>query len=674
MEKINEKALTASIIFLAINILFLFSHFTWWGCVPVVGLVLYYYLRKGHLRTSGEINSDQGIAAWLGLYLGSTMISVIIISALYAGFLPASGFAAVTNDADGLAVNIVIIVVTFVAGLFLAKGKQNLVKRLLRYVLLLVAAYLILQRTIGVVSQGLIYGAIAFLVISLVIEYCVNEENDKNSVILYIFLLFAFLVVDFLCLIHSEYIYRLVDYCVYSIGGWDGQTLLDTIQNGASDSVPFLIAGRLSGWQLLSGALIFSAGGVFSFVRRNRYLEITDVDIRAYTALASFLLLTLSVRRHSTANNLAFYLLYMAYTLFGLGLKRKPVYVIKMAHWRSVDLNNIQYLVGNIIIVLAPVAYFHGALIKFVCLAAIPLGTIQFLRRDMVTKEVNTAFWKRRGFWLYLVLVSVVYAVASIWVGAGDLHDYVILAVILFVVIAGVVVTNIQNPRMYKNRFSSVIVIAVLAVIVLIFKVGSFSRFGEAVEHSADVTPEYMEQIEAEPEPTPEPITWQEAYLQVLDDGGISNKTTCTWMYIDNDTIPELWINADDEYGWLVSFYNEEAVVNELRRESFSYIPRSGLVHITSTEEVYDDDEYFTGYCVTDVINQFKNGDFLVSEHGEYQATDEWYRYSLYWNDAEVSEEDYDWYLADCFSGKGDVFYPAGDLTVADVMTILKEK
>ena len=677
MYKLNEKTLTASIIFLVINVFFLITHFTWWGCIPVAALALYYYLRKGHIQTSGDGGSEQGIAAWIGMYIGSTTVSVITISALFSGFLPSDGFAAITDNTEGLAVQIFIIVAAIVVGIILAKGiKQTLITRLLRYALLLGAAYLISHLTMGFQLRDLVYGLIAIFLISLSVEYCVSVYSDKNDVILYIFLLAALAIVGFICLLRSEYVYRLVNYCVFSLGCWDGQSLLDTLKNGAGESTPLVIAGRIPSGYLLAGTLLFSAGGVFSFVWRKRRSEGEEIDVRVYTALASFLLLVLALRRHSTPNNLVFLVLFFSFTLFGIGIKRDSVYLPKASHTKLVDLNNIEYIVWNLVFVLCPITYFHGSFLKFLCLSALIVGTLQFWRKNIVDPKDHLGFWARRGFWLYLTCVAAVYAVVSIWKGNGELRDYLIIIVILFVYIVASSVTNFQNPRMFKNRISPVIIISVLAMLVLILKIGRFSSFGEEVEHSVDVTPEYMAQIEieAEPEPTPEPVTWQKAYLQALSDRGMPSNTTCTWMYIDDDSIPELWVNVDEQYGLLISFYRENTVVNEIPQDTFSYIPKTSLVRISTTEEMYDDDGYFTGYYLTDVINEFQNGDFLVKNHGEYQADSEWYYYSLYWDDVEVSSEDYDWYLADCFYDHGEVSYPAGDLTVEDVVTILEGK
>ncbi len=677
MYKFNEKTLTASIIFLVINALFLLTHFTWWGCIPVVALALYYYLRKEHIQSAGEDESKQGIAAWVSMYIGSTTVSVIIISALYTGFLSADGFAVITDNSAELRVPLFIMAATFVIGLIIANRiKKTLITRLIRYALLLGASYLILHLTMGFLLRNLVYGMIAILIVSLGTEYCVYAHNKKNDVILYVFLLVAFLIVGFFCLLRSEYVHRLVNYCVYSLGGWNGHSLMDTLKNGATESTPLVVVGRLPGGHLLVGALFFSAGGVFSFIRRKNRLEEAEIDVRVYTALASFLLLVLALRRHSTENNLVFVVLFFAYTLFGIGFKRDATYISKASNIKLVDLNNIEYIIENIIIVLCPITYFHGSFIRFLCLAALVVGAIQFWRKSIATPGDNVDFWKRRSFWTYLTCVTAVYASVSIWKGNGELRDYLIVIVVLLIDIVTSVITNLQNPRMYKNRIEPVIIISVLAMLVLVLKVGRFSSFGNEIEHSEDVSPEYMEQFEIEtmPEPTPEPITWQEAYLKVISDRGIPSDTTCTLMYIDDDSIPELWINVDEQYGWLISFYIEDAIVNEILQDSFSYIPRTGLVRISTTEEMYDGEEYFTGYYLTDVINEFQNGDFLVKNHGEYQAYSEWYYYGLYWDDVEVSGEDYDWYLADCFYDHGEVSYPAGDLTVADVVTILDGK
>ena len=497
-DNINEKTLMASIIFLIINILFLITHFTWWGCIPVLALAFYYYLKKGHLRKENPEQLVQGIAAWIGMYLGSTILTMLVISALYAGFLP-TGSSVV---AKGLAGDIIFIVVVYVGGLILTKIlNQNLVLRLVRHVALLLATYLILHWTMGFRLSEVIYGLIAVMVISLVIEYCVFEYNERNSVIFYRFLLNVFLFVGILGIFQSVYLYQLVNNCVYSLGMWDGRTLIDTIQNGASSTSPFVITDKIPSGILIIGILLFSAGGAFSFIRRTRPLERSEIDVRVYTSLATFLFLILVLRSHSTVNNLVFFFFYIISVFLGLGLDREPVYVLSSYQTKPIDLNNIQYIVESIIVILSPIAYFHSSFIKFICLAALPMGMFQFWRRNIAAGEKTIVFWKNRGFWFYLLCVSAVYAAVSIWEGKGELRYYILIAVIMLIVIAGYVISNLQNPFMLKNRIATVIVITVLAMLVFLFKIGRFSSFGVEVKHTADVSIEYIEQLEVKYEP-----------------------------------------------------------------------------------------------------------------------------------------------------------------------------
>ena len=174
MDKINTRTLTASIIFILINGLFLASHFTWWGCIPFAILILFYFLRTGHIRPDekGKIK-NLGITAWLGMYIGTSVICMGVIDAIASGFMPDNGFAAIKYLKTGNLVFLIIItVVAFFVGLgFATKDKQTFVWRIIRYALLFAASYFILQFTMKFSIKDLIPGMIGILWLALVIEY-----------------------------------------------------------------------------------------------------------------------------------------------------------------------------------------------------------------------------------------------------------------------------------------------------------------------------------------------------------------------------------------------------------------------------------------------------------------------------------------------------------------------
>lgn len=147
------------------------------------------------------------------------------------------------------------------------------------------------------------------------------------------------------------------------------------------------------------------------------------------------------------------------------------------------------------------------------------------------------------------------------------------------------------------------------------------------------------------------PTEWGQAYLEYLDklaDDPYDDPLDYSYSlaYIDDDDIPELWIDTNVEAGGelIVTYNNGETTEQQLSRIGSSYIPKSGLIY-TDTGHM----DYYPVY-----ITKLENGIFSNLASGIYYMSEEalniireteYYDESLYtyeWEDREVTEDEFD--------------------------------
>ena len=674
-KKLNEKTIISSIIFIIIDLIYLISHFTWWGCIPVAICILYYFLKADHIQTAEEA-AEQGISAWWGMYIGSTCLCMFVISALFFGFFPVD--LSIGEMLSGSVVTILVVLGSSLIGLLLSRSyQQTILKCLLRYVIVLGSMFYVLYFVMHFQFTDLIYGMVALLFASFYIEFCINGHNEKNSVISFNFLLLSWLFLGVLCLMQSSFVARIVTYANYGFSGWTGENLLDVTVNGATEATPFLPTAFFSTGHILAGALLFAAGGAISFFRR-KDTEKEALDVRVYISLAAFLFLLLALRQHSTTYNNIFLLLYMIDNIIFIGVNVKPTPIGQIWQLPTITLENVKFLFHSLFLVLLPITYYHGAALKFLCVILGILGIFQFWKHDLDQdqKDENVPFWKRKGFWLYLIGVTAVFAAISVWKGNGTARNYSIVGLIVLLSVVVFAITDFQNSRMYKSRHISTMIVSILVILVLAFKVGSISSFGVPVEHSPDLSEEELAllRVEFEPQPEPEPeiITWQKTYLQFIDESQLSDSTVGSILYIDNDVIPELLLKTDEEHSVLLTFYQDKLYTRPVK-EAIKYIPRKSLLLFSTKEESYDEEGNYLSRYSTDDIYVYGRGVFNIKERGDlvvYANTEVPSEAS--WNGEAVTTEEYSAHLSESFDSSQSLT-PQSSFTVADLRVLLSD-
>ncbi|XME04129.1 C-type lectin domain-containing protein [Lachnospiraceae bacterium C1.1] len=167
-----------------------------------------------------------------------------------------------------------------------------------------------------------------------------------------------------------------------------------------------------------------------------------------------------------------------------------------------------------------------------------------------------------------------------------------------------------------------------------------------ADETSAEASDEIAEEISNEltPDNIPE---WSKAYAEYLRTSAVDISSTygggCTLIYLDDDDIPELFIDTGIEAdGQMVITYHDGKVVDEyLSRLSSQYIEKSGLI--------YTDTGHMNYYPIS--ITKLENGVFTEIASGIRYVEDENDPYTLTyeWGDETVTEEEFNAHVAEYY-------------------------
>ena len=170
---------------------------------------------------------------------------------------------------------------------------------------------------------------------------------------------------------------------------------------------------------------------------------------------------------------------------------------------------------------------------------------------------------------------------------------------------------------------------------------------------------------------------WRNAYLDYLNsDTNVPNssETQYTLIYLDNDDIPELFIDTGVEAGGqtIISFYDGKVIEQHFSRLGSQYIEKTGLVYTNTGHMDY--------YPLT--ITKLENGVFteigsgvsyVSSEDWEKMLEDENYPYTLTfeWEGDKVSEAQFNANVAELYNLEQSK-YPDNFYTYDEVIHVIE--
>lgn len=136
--------------------------------------------------------------------------------------------------------------------------------------------------------------------------------------------------------------------------------------------------------------------------------------------------------------------------------------------------------------------------------------------------------------------------------------------------------------------------------------------------------------------------SWKQLYIDYINQSYQSEWVYYQLMYINDDDIPELLIdyNITASGAEVCTVYNNELRSMQVYTYGVSYIERANLLRSAGGHM----DSYY------DIIYSIRNGEFVELEKGEYGIMgnaelqfdeDGTPIYNYYWNEAEVSQEEY---------------------------------
>lgn len=140
---------------------------------------------------------------------------------------------------------------------------------------------------------------------------------------------------------------------------------------------------------------------------------------------------------------------------------------------------------------------------------------------------------------------------------------------------------------------------------------------------------------------------WSRFYLDnVFSSEAPTDMTTCRFMYVNDDSIPELWIDYGYGYAGAEIYTTNNSTVHSIALDhGGAYWIENENIMLVSYGHM---DNYY------DIIYTIEDGAFHVIAEGHYGAlnhadTYDRQNYQYYWNDTEITEEEYSRLLASAF-------------------------
>ncbi|MDE6657895.1 MAG: hypothetical protein K2J88_04860, partial [Oscillospiraceae bacterium] len=168
-------------------------------------------------------------------------------------------------------------------------------------------------------------------------------------------------------------------------------------------------------------------------------------------------------------------------------------------------------------------------------------------------------------------------------------------------------------------------------------------------------------------------LPWKIAYRDLILENFAEEKYSdfiYSLIYVDNDEIPELFVNTNSGAGgeMIYTYYDNHLVEQQLSRVGTVYIPENGLL--------YNNCGHMGHYPVS--VYELKNGVFSEIASGVYQDAymengnrilDENGNpvYEYYWNDQKVSEQDFNSNLNAVFDTKSGI-RPTEEHTMEEIL------
>lgn len=208
----------------------------------------------------------------------------------------------------------------------------------------------------------------------------------------------------------------------------------------------------------------------------------------------------------------------------------------------------------------------------------------------------------------------------------------------------------------------------------------------EATEESSEETEETEDTTETSEEITVETETaagfdpsepWCQAYLDAIPeyfaDESYLSMLTYTLIYVDDDDIPEVFIEGDCEAAGEVVLTYHDGEVNGM------YLPRLGTQYIPGTGLLYTNTGHMDYYPV--VITSLTDGEFTTVAEGAYYMSEETYAqladdpeaelvYTYEWDGQEMSEDEFNDHVNEYYDMEQSV-YPNNYYSYVEFQTLL---
>lgn len=463
----NRKTLTNAVstaAFSLVNILFLLSHFSYWGCACVAAIVLFYVIK---INVLGRSRENYGITEWLGTYLGALGIDCIFILALEEKLfetppqLLEPEESAVITSLVVLGIGSVILRLFHVNGISLSKP-QFYIKNILLGVMAVVLSSIFIEWEFN----SIIYFVVAIVLFGIAIDAFAQHKSYTTAgftsayFILVIFILATSQYGDFAISLVS----RMMNYVAFGYAEW---------------------------YYYVGAALLFLACALHSHIL-NSESNLAGYDVRVYIWLISASFMMWFLNAFYTPYNPIFLIIYGVVNVVFLF----PNHSEKKITFFGFKFSSItlKYAFVLAISLLLPIAFYYGWLLQAVCvlISAIGLCVVGSKHENNKTSKISTVF-ENDYFWYYLLASCAVYSAVTVFVKSNFAGNYIMIAfAAVLAVFASIALmqTNSLSPKHHYIMQGVVIIAACLFMLFgtnqaeFVFEIGFDTEKLEGVEYS----------------------------------------------------------------------------------------------------------------------------------------------------------------------------------------------
>ncbi len=436
MKTKTPDSLFSTVCFALLNILLLAFNFSVWGCIPVAATVVYLLIRLHGMTTLDD--SQCSITAWLGEYIGVTVLDAVLIYACERNIFK-SGL--VHEFESPMIWAVIIMAAGFCVSRFILNSYADLYayRYILRYITVAAGAvgssFLCIKWNLtAIVCIGVIAVAVA-----LIVDMLAPPRSASG----YHWLCVVSIVFALCAIAYPQFTCELVD-------------MVFNYRAHTAAPIPAYIAV----------AALFAVCAVQLSVTKKPKAD-TGAAARVYVFLAATTVMWMLTELVSTPYDAVFLLLMLAVQLlFLLGQRADRTVTVGGV---ALPVLTLQHVVLSAMMLVLPVMFYYGLVWEYGVAMVATLGIYIFYAVTTTKKADAVPVYKTWLFWQLILTAALVYGMVVAYNQCHFASGYVFLLLVYVAATLALLTLNIENKQLKKNHSAMRIAIAAAMSLVLIF-------------------------------------------------------------------------------------------------------------------------------------------------------------------------------------------------------------